>query len=50
MEGATAVVWMALAWRMEREAERRFVVGWVVKEVVERLGKIKIVRRRRERR
>jgi hypothetical protein len=27
MEGATAVVWMAVAWRMEREAERRFMVG-----------------------
>jgi hypothetical protein len=39
MEGATAVVWMALAWRMEREAERRFVVGWVVKEIVESWAK-----------
>lgn len=39
---------MAVAWRMEREAERRFMVG-IVKEVVDRLGTIKIVRRRRRR-
>ena len=40
---------MAVAWRMEREAERRFMVG-IVKEVVDRLGTIKIVRRRRSKR